>query len=270
MITLKLKFLSLVLSLPQDMRIMIISWIRSLGTHDSDPETNSASLLLSPRIWMYDLIKNDVISGAIAADGLYDWPHTKAIARCASDNKKGLFVDVGANMGYFSLLWAAIAPSSRVLAYEASPRNVGIIEKNIAKNLMGKTIRLIPKALGDHHGSITFDCGPDDQTGWGGICHNDSDATIQVPLVRLDEEILEEEIDFLKIDVEGADTLVLYGCEKLLRKKRIKMINFEQNKPRMELLGIAPDAAAEFLNKMDYVCRPLGNSEGEWIAYPKS
>ncbi len=219
---------------------------------------------------MYDLISNDDISEAIAFLGFHDWSHTKTIARIASKNNKGVFVDVGANMGYFSLLWASIAPSSRVLAYEASPRNIRIFEKNISRNHMGKTIKLIPKALGDRNGTIGFYCGAEDQTGHGGIYLDDSDGTMQVPIVRLDAELPDEEIDYLKIDVEGADTLVLYGCENLLRRKSIKLIHFEQNLQRMQHLGIAPRDACDFLRKMDYACSPADESEDEWIAFPNS
>lgn len=270
MINLKLKFLSFVLSLPQKPRNKIISWIRNRGTHPKDSDIRGVPLLLLPGIRMYDLIAHDDISKAIEALGFHDWSHTKSIAKIADKNKKGLFVDVGANMGYFSLLWASIASSGRVLAYEASPKNIKIFEKNILQNHMEKKITLVPKALGDRNGTIGFYCGPEDQTGYGSICLDISDEIMQVPIVRLDEELPDEEIDYLKIDVEGADALVLYGCEKLLRRKRIKIIHFEQNLARMQHLGITSGDAPNFLKKMDYACYPLSKSEDEWIAYPNT
>ena len=89
-------------------------------------------------------------------------------------------------------------------------------------------------------------------------------------MVRLDEELPDIDIDVLKIDVEGADTWVLFGCEQLLREKRIRTIFFEQNIGRMEVLGITANEAVDFLQSLDYVCVPFGAGESEWIAYPKS
>ena len=86
--------------------------------------------------------------------------------------------------------------------------------------------------------------------------------------MRLDEELSETKIDVLKIDVEGADTLVLLGCERLLKARRISIIYFEQNEQRMKQLGIAPGEAQRFLLSQGYSCRSIGAGEEEWLAHP--
>ena len=87
-------------------------------------------------------------------------------------------------------------------------------------------------------------------------------------MTRLDNELSNELIEVLKIDVEGADTWVLEGCERLLRDKRIKRIFFEQNIGRMEQLGIQAGVAQTFLRDLGYSCEPLDGDEGEWVASP--
>lgn len=217
---------------------------------------------------MYDLIPGDIISETVAHNGIYDWPHTKLMVHEACKTKGGLLVDVGANLGYFSFLWAGLNTCARVVAFEASPRNIKLFQSSIEKNHMGNRINLIPKALGDRSDMVTFDVGPPEQTGWGGISKVSSDNTFTVPMVRLDEELPDTQIDILKIDVEGADTWVLFGCENLLKKKKIEIIYFEQNRDRMAALGIAPDDAQKFLLRMGYACHPLNPNEDEWMAYP--
>ncbi len=214
---------------------------------------------------MHDLLPGDVISGNIAFTGFYEFVLTKEIASLARVG--GLFVDVGANMGYFSLLWAGLNTSNRVIAFEAAPRNIALLQKNIAENNLAK-IELIPKAAGNRTGEISFDTGPDEQTGWGGISAHASSSSITVPLVRLDTELEDRVIDVLKIDVEGADTWVLQGCENLLKKKMIRRIYFEQNKLRMAELGIERDEAQKFLSEMGYTCVPFGRDDTEWVATP--
>ena len=215
---------------------------------------------------MYDLIPGDVISGCVAFNGFYELGLTNHMARHAV--KGGVLVDVGANMGYFSLLWAGLNPSALVVAFEGSPRNVDLFQNNVKKNHLEGRITVIPKVAGDHSGTISFDPGPAEQTGWGTISAEPLANSISVPMVRLDEQLPGVRIDVLKIDVEGADTLVLFGCERLLKGKNIKIIYFEQNPEKMEQIGIAHADARQFLRSVGYDSRCLGRNEKEWLAYP--
>lgn len=227
---------------------------------------DAAPLELAPGVSMFGLLPGDVISGNIAFHGFYEWALSEQICRLARNG--GLLVDVGANMGYFSLLWAGANPSGRVVAFEAAPRNIALIENNLRLNRLSDRIQLVPKAAGHRSGTISFQVGPATQTGWGGISAAATPDTIEVPLVRLDEALPDTPIEVLKIDVEGADTWVLLGCESLLRRKRIGRIFFEQNPERMQQLGIDAAQAVTFLRDMDYACTPLGGADGEWTAHP--
>jgi FkbM family methyltransferase len=225
-----------------------------------------APLALAPEVSMHGLILGDVISGNIAFNGFYELGlslHMVELAR-----KGGTLVDVGANMGYFSLLWTGINPSARAVAFEASPRNCAIIERNLKENRATDRVTLVSKAAGNKAGMVTFDIGPAEQTGWGGISSGQSATSITVPMVRLDEELPDRPIAVLKIDVEGADTWVLQGCENLLRNRRIGFIFFEQNEERMKALGIQVGEAQNFLRSLGYQCTPLDGNDGEWIASP--
>ena len=225
-----------------------------------------AQLAICPRVSMYDFIPGDIISGNIAFNGFYELELSREIARLSCEGT--VFVDVGANMGYFSLLWAGLNPHGRVTAFEAAPRNIKLISHNIDQNRLADRITLVPKAAGHKTGTIHFNTGPIDQTGWGGISNDASAHNIDIPIVRLDEELPDSMIDVLKVDVEGADTWVLYGCEKLLRKRLIRRIFFEQNSARMAELGIGTNEARDFLASFGYACIPFGQGGGEWVAYP--
>lgn len=216
---------------------------------------------------MYDLVPGDAISGSIAFTGFYELGLSQRVVEHAT--KGGLFVDVGANMGYFSLLWAGSSQSGKVIAIEAAPRNIALLQSNITRNHLEDRITLISKAAGNHSGAINFDTGPDAQTGWGGLTAGSSPTTTSVSMLRLDEELAGTDIAVLKIDTEGADTWVLFGCESLLKERRIQTIYFEQNLDRMKRLGIASSDALKFLQAMGYIANPLGPDKEQWIAYPK-
>jgi len=223
-------------------------------------------LVFCPSVSMHNLIPGDIISGNIAFNGFYELELTREIVKLG--RLGGFFVDVGANMGYFSLLWAGVNSSNSVMAFEVAPRNIKLLQNNIVDNKFSDRVSLVPKAASYNDGQTSFDVGPADQTGWGGIAGTQSHNTITVPAVRLDNELSDTIIDVLKIDVEGADTWVLYGCELLLQRKLIRRIYFEQNTQRMDKLGIDSNEAKIFLNKLGYTCNPFDKYEREWVAFP--
>jgi FkbM family methyltransferase len=235
--------------------------------HSKWPELfRCARLAYCPHLSMFDLQPGDVISGNLAFNGFYERTLTRALV-AKSTMGGGLLVDVGANMGYFSLLWAGSHAKARCIAFEASPRVAARMEANVQRNGLQERILVRQVAAGRNRGELAFDLGPADQTGWGGFAAP-SGSTINVPVVRLDEELPNVSIDVLKVDVEGADTWVLYGCEGLLRSKKINTIYFEENAVRLSQLGIKPREAHEFLSACGYECIPL-NAAGEWVSTPR-
>lgn len=215
---------------------------------------------------MHDLIPGDEISGSIAFTGFYEWELTRQIAQRARHG--GLFVDVGANMGYFVLIWAGLSRSGKVIAFEASPRNVALLTNNVSRNECQDRVIVIAKAAGDRDETVTFDTGPKEQTGWGGIATGSPENSIVVPMVRLDEQLPDTQIDVLKIDTEGADALVLFGCERLLKAQKIRNVYFEQNADKAQRIGLGPSDAQRFLRSMKYECHALDPAEREWFARP--
>ena len=113
--------------------------------------------------------------------------------------------------------------------------------------------------------------GPNDQTGWGGITTENTTDTLEVEAVTLDALLFDQPIvDLLKIDVEGAELMVLQGALNLIKNQRIRKIYFEENEERTHLLGIQGGAAAQFLENNGYKCHALSPEGSEWVAYPKS
>ncbi|MES2099792.1 MAG: FkbM family methyltransferase [Pseudomonadota bacterium] len=225
----------------------------------------AARLHYAPQVSMR-LMPTDEGHGCIALTGVYELDVTRRLVAAARGG--GTLVDVGANYGYYSLLWAAQRPANRVVAFEASPRNFAHIEGNISRNGLGSRIELHRVAIGRNAGSLQFDVGPQDQSGWGGLATSASSRSVEVQVLRLDELwSTPDDIDVLKIDVEGADTWVLQGAEQLLRAKRIKAIFYEQNIGRMRELNIGRSEAGDFLRKMSYAVEPLTNPTKDLVEY---
>ena len=256
--------------LPDRLRMAV--WARCyLGKHDDwRPLYESADLRYAPGVQM-NLVPGDVISDAIAFTGLFERGLTRRVTTLA--RQSGLLVDVGANLGYFTLLWAAARPDNRCLAIEASPRNLDRLRRNVERNGFTDRVTIVPSAAGEASGRVRFDLGPEDQTGWGGIAGTTSSQMVEVDVVRIDDLVPEgESVAMLKIDIEGADALALKGCERLLRQRRVSEIRYEQNKPRLRDLGLSEALAEEFLRSVGYLPRPESDPLRDlvdWSAVPE-
>ena len=215
------------------------------------PLFDEAELAFAPGIRM-KLLPTDEGHGCIAVTGSYELSLTRQIVRLGE--RGGLMVDVGANYGYFSLLWAAQKPGNRVMAFEASPRNQQALRHNIEKNGLAEAVALRSEAVGKQKGKLCFHLGPEEQTGWGGLFKGDEERNeVTVPVVTLDEELKDVSfIDVLKIDTEGADTWVLEGAAGLLRKRKIGHVFAEENLARMAKLGVEQGRAASLLRESGY------------------
>lgn len=126
--------------------------------------------------------------------------------------------DIGANVGYFSLLAGVlVGEKGQVIAFEPLPRNVSYLRKHISLNKLGN-IHVFEAAVSDHDGEATFDLGPSTAMG-----HISKKGGIKVPLVSLDSLIASSELrppDYMKIDVEGAEFEVLRGAKRLIKSHR--------------------------------------------------
>ena len=237
------------------------------------PELYSAARLslAPPPGAAMELVPGDLVSDCIAYTGLYELALSRRVVRLARSG--GTLVDVGANLGYFVLLWADAARQNRCLAIEPSPRNVELLRHNVARNGLSDRVQVVGAAAGRERGTMAFDPGPPDQTGWGGLVVVPRGSAFEVETVRLDDLAGHlPSVELLKVDAEGADGWVLMGAERLLRERRVAEIRFEQNKPRMRALGIGDADPERFLRAIGYDPRPEGDPATDvvpWSARPR-
>lgn len=152
--------------------------------------------------------------------------------------KKGdVVLDIGANIGYFSLLAAKlVGDKGEVYSFEPEPRNYKYLMKNAKLNGYDN-ITAFQKAVSDKTGKINlficpYDSGHHTIKQFKGIKDYkpelaDQKESVEVDTVKLDDffKKLGKPIDFIKLDVEGAEVLALKGMDTVLRKnKDIKLI----------------------------------------------
>lgn len=200
-------------------------------------------------------VLRDEISREVFFSGCYD---PQQIACLRDILRPGMtFVDVGANWGLFTLMAAQlVGKEGRVAAIEADPRVFWKLKSNVERNQLENT-ELFDVAVADREDQMIL-AGYDelsDNHGVSRLVDKDSNATTKFsvrcrPLDRLLDESAMSTVDLLKIDVEGAEDLVLAGMDSGLRQHRYRCILLELHPAQLAERG---RRASDIINAMlDY------------------
>jgi FkbM family methyltransferase len=133
------------------------------------------------------------------------------------------FVDVGAHIGYFSIVAAAlVGKNGAVHSFEPDP---DCFSRLVANSSAYPWLTTYNSAVADQNGETSFYRSPkQSESGWGAIFNEDGNrAELSVRVCTLDNWMLEEgieKIDVLKMDVEGAEYRVLEGAQALIARTR--------------------------------------------------
>ena len=193
--------------------------------------------------------------------------------RILSEVQPGMVVlDVGANIGYYTVQMAAkVGAAGRVVAFEPNPVMVLELKRNLELNRLDN-VSIQPIALSNRPGEAEFFCPPDGWEAHGSLQPNRTfqvDHTIKVPTRTLDEVIEQlglAKVDFIKMDVEGAERNVFQGAKRTLSSSNRPAIFFECAESVCRPFGhyvldvLQDDAAFGYvIEQIDY---------GSWLARP--
>lgn len=146
-----------------------------------------------------------------------------AVAAHLSDG--GVLLDIGANVGFFSVIGARlVGPSGRVVAFEPVPANADLIRRNATANGFSQ-ISVVAKAVTDRAGRGQLVLA--EYAGGAALASvappPDACGEIEVDLVTIDGWLAGQpdlSPDLVKIDVEGAEAAVLHGMTATLGRRR--------------------------------------------------
>lgn len=172
----------------------------------------------------------------LSINGVYEEFETEIVKKII---KKGdVVVDVGANIGYYTLIFAKlVGKEGKVFAFEPEPTNFNILKKNVKINEY-ENVTLINKAVSNKTGKMTLDL---DEINKGGhsISKNNSEKTIEIESIRLDDyfKTYYGKINFIKLDIEGAEVEAIKGMSEILGKNEEANIMAEYNPQSLSNLG---------------------------------
>lgn len=173
----------------------------------------------------------------------------------------GVYVDVGANIGYYSAYAAKVlGKNGTILSFEPSMREFVRLMQTRQINPHGCLWEILNSPVGEKKdGYVYLDCHVG-HTGMNRISTKNEKSISQRKLKTISlDEILSvygvEYVDLLKIDVEGYEMSALKGAKKLLGDKRIRKVIVEVTDAFLKEMGSSKNELYEFLASYDY--RPL-------------
>lgn len=165
--------------------------------------------------------------------------------------RDGVILDCGANMGLSIIFFALNYPNHRIIAYEPDKYLFEIIKENI-KNFKFQNVDLINKAVWIEETELDFYT----DGGMGGRVINQYEAQkpVKVQTVSLPDVLcLQNSVDFLKLDIEGAETRVLKACSPQLQKVNFLFFEYHnmigERQVLHELLQVVADASFTYYVK---------------------
>jgi len=150
----------------------------------------------------------------LAKSGIYEKFETSYVRKSV---KPGMtFIDVGAHIGYYSTMAAALVKQTgTVHAFEPMPDNLAALRENAAQ--YRGTIHVHPVALSDACGRATLTLNPKN-TGDNRLSPVEGWPMIEVETTTLDEALPDTVADFIKIDAQGSETAILRGAKALIER----------------------------------------------------
>jgi FkbM family methyltransferase len=192
--------------------------------------------------------------------GCYE-PHVQRSLRALLQPGDG-FVDVGAHVGYHSVLGSAlVGPQGRVFAFEADPKNFARLADHLRPFGWAAAMN---KAVWSNSGSVTFERSSQaGESGWGtltAVRTLEKGDHISVDTVSLDDWSRENSIpniSMMKVDAEGSEVSIIRGAQVFLRRNRPVVI-IEANDVVLRQAKTSALELAEILRETGYELFELG------------
>ncbi len=209
-------------------------------------------IIATARLYTGDKLRVDLSSSvgrSIWLRHVYEMDVEKAIRNILG--KGDVFIDIGANVGYFSVIASRIiGKSGKVYAFEAIPKICGLLSESIAINDI-KNIMLFNNAVYSEKNKVLFHCMKN-----SAFSHisgdNTSDNAIETDSITLDSMLHKlGKVDVMKIDVEGAEMNVLLGGEKLIDRYKPRIV-MEVQDWSLQRFNYNSKDIISFLGKLGY------------------
>jgi len=228
-------------------------------------EINPTGCLLNLKdgsVFAWDPIQIGSAPNLLLIEGKYEPFETSVLLHLA--RRANLFIDVGANVGYFAVRLSNANHLLTTVAIEAIPSTAKILCENIALNKIGDRVSVINKAIGSSEGMCQLFVPEVSGHSAASIQdqHPDEPSTVtSIEMTTLNDVLKEFSIsndDLIKLDVEGAEYEVFCGGLLVFEKAR-PTIFAELLRKWMRSFNSHPNDVIDLLRSFDYSCLQIGD-----------
>jgi len=195
------------------------------------------------------------------------------VVRVIAENVKPGMValDIGAHSGFYTLMLSKlVGPGGKVIAFEPLPANFRTLEENMALNGI-TNVQLQQRAVGEHSGEGDLEVpDPENSLVAGPMIPGDPHGSMKIPMVSLDDFLFGQTppVDFIKMDVEGAEGDILRGARRILETSHPRMMVELHGMEKQEARHPVANLIAEFGYEIQWL-GDMGNTAhtfAEWKA----
>lgn len=222
-------------------------------------EENAFEVLDVEGFRLHVMAHDQDIANAIRRNRVYE-PHVTSVVRerlAPGDT----FVDVGANIGWFSVLAGTLLRTGgAVHSIEANVENCVLLQRSIADNGLTERVTVHPVAASDRTATLVLQR----QAGTNGLVNDDAQAVAQVgahpvQALRLDDLLADlDRVDLVKIDIEGSELRAVVGMAELLRGHHPHVLMEFSPDLLRRVSGCEPSELVDVL-------RSYGYQEARWL-----
>lgn len=164
--------------------------------------------------WLLMYPNDRAISDNISAYGYWEPWDSMAMSNILEDRKDWTFIDVGANIGYYTMMAADIGVDV-VHAFECNPKMIPYIRDSVNINKF-KNVSIHEIGLGDKDETATLSINHVNFGGASFIKQDNEDSHVVVNVTTMDKRLAELDKPFVaKVDVEGYERQVWWGAKNL-------------------------------------------------------
>ncbi|MGB2926375.1 MAG: FkbM family methyltransferase [Limnothrix sp.] len=181
-------------------------------------------------------LEDSAISRPILVKGKYEQDVTEVLVKYLKDDIK--FLDIGANLGYYSLLVASQCSNAKIYSFEPDQKNFHLFQTSVVYNQFQNSVCSYPLAVSDETKTIIIsNLGNNGNFGARFTANSKQDLVDhihgenpyfqEIQAVSLDSFLPNLDIDIVKIDIEGHEPFAIQGMMGLLtRNKPIIFLEF--------------------------------------------
>lgn len=168
--------------------------------------------------------QDESVASHLIAHGYWESWISDVVRRIVGPGDRVL--EIGANFGYYTVAMARrVGADGSVVAFEANPHIAALLRRTVVFNGYAGRVDVRSQAALDAPGHVRF---VTSRVNAGGghaapaAAHLDEDQTVEVEAVRLDDVVVGD-VDFIRMDAEGSEPLILKGAERLLLNPDIRI-----------------------------------------------